>query len=95
MAEGEVALANYLTGSNIHLQSGGSIVLTVGQTTITIADGLVTIDKAALQVNDTISATDTITSDTEVTALSINLTTHEHDFTGVGAGNSGTTMGPK
>ena len=78
LAEGEVALANYLTESNIHLQSGGNIVLTVGSTTITIADGTVTINGAVLQVNDNINSSDTITATNEVTAGSINLTTHNH-----------------
>ena len=74
LESGEVALANYKTTDHVYLKANGSIEIKSGGATITVTDGQVTIDGADLtlngnlQVDGDVTATGTVTGETDVVA---------------------------
>lgn len=85
-----------LTTSEITVTSG-TVIINTGNTTVTITDGQVTIDAANLQVNGDITATGTITGETNVVSgtggSTVTLGTHVHNFTNAD-GVQSTTQAP-
>ena len=88
LQSGEVALANYKTTDHVYFKANGSIEIKSGGAVITVTDGQVTINGAdltlngSLQVNGDVTATGTVTGETDIVAgvggSSNHLLTHMH-----------------
>lgn len=95
--ESSFFMPDYIKGINISTDDTGAVVLTSedGATKISIKNGTITTTAANnifngnVQVNGTITATQTITSDVDVIAGGISGKNHTHSGVEPGAGNTG------
>ena len=95
--ESSFFLPDYIKGLNISADDDGAVLITAedGLTKISIKNGQITqtaannIINGNLQINGAVTATDTITSDTDVISAGISGKSHTHTGVEPGAGNTG------